>query len=135
MKLDPAIVSVIEDCAFQSHEGTIDFMTVVARLAAVGVESYHADYRQKETIYYLSNDSAHIVELTPPHAAIADKFDASVVQNAVRDAQRGEVKYVDFMDLTMKAGCIGYFVWVAGRHVQYFGRRGEVHTEHFPTLN
>jgi uncharacterized protein YbcV (DUF1398 family) len=135
MDIDAAVITVIEDCAFQSHEGAIDFATVVARLSAVGVESYHADYRQKETTYYLSNDFTHLVELSPPHVAIADAFDAPAVQNAVRGAQKGEIKYTEFMNLTMKAGCIGYMVWITGRQVQYFGRRGEVHTEYFPTLN
>jgi len=23
-------------------------------------------------------------------------------------------------------------VWIAGRHVTYFGRKGEMHVEHFP---
>jgi uncharacterized protein YbcV (DUF1398 family) len=33
---------------------------------------------------------------------------------------------------TMDAGCVGYTVWIAGRHVAYVGRRGEVHVERFP---
>ena len=32
----------------------------------------------------------------------------------------------------MSAGCIGYMVWIAGRHVSYFGRQGEVYIEPFP---
>jgi hypothetical protein len=30
------------------------------------------------------------------------------------------------------AGCVGYFVQITGQCVQYFGRKGEVHTEWFP---
>ena len=32
----------------------------------------------------------------------------------------------------MAAGCVGYFVQIAGRRVLYFGRRGEIYTELFP---
>jgi len=32
-----------------------------------------------------------------------------------------------FKRLTGKAGCEGYAVWIAGRLVTYYGRKGEVH--------
>ena len=37
------------------------------------------------------------------------------------------------MRLSMLAGCVGYIVWIAGRHVTYFGHRGEQHVEPFPS--
>jgi hypothetical protein len=40
--------------------------------------------------------------------------------------------YPEFLRLSRAAGCVGYVVWLAGRHVTYFGRRGETHVEHFP---
>ena len=40
--------------------------------------------------------------------------------------------YPEFKRLSMQAGCIGYWVWIAGRHVTYYGRKGETHVEHFP---
>jgi hypothetical protein len=30
------------------------------------------------------------------------------------------------------AGCVGYFVQIAGRRTLYFGRNGETHVELFP---
>jgi hypothetical protein len=39
--------------------------------------------------------------------------------------------YPEFKALTQAAGCIGYTVWIAGRHVVYLGRRGESHVERF----
>lgn len=124
--------SVIEECARRSHEGTIDFGTVVATLAAAGVESYHANYRRGETTYYLSSGETHAVSLAAPRIPIAAAFDTEGVQAAVRGAQSGQVKYPEFVRRTMTAGCVGYLVWIAGRHVQYLGRRGELHVEHFP---
>jgi uncharacterized protein YbcV (DUF1398 family) len=65
-------------------------------------------------------------------APVAEAFSASAVEASVRQAQRGEIKYPQFVKQTAKAGCIGYFVQITGKHVQYFGRNGEVHTEWFP---
>ncbi len=53
-------------------------------------------------------------------------------QAAIRGAQRAEVVYPEFLELSRAAGCVGYMVWIAGRHVSYFGRKGEVHVERFP---
>jgi hypothetical protein len=40
--------------------------------------------------------------------------------------------YPEFKRLSEQAGCIGYIVWITGRHVTYFGRNGETHVERFP---
>ncbi|QNM95436.1 DUF1398 family protein [Chitinimonas koreensis] len=132
MQQDTTAQAAIEDYARRSHAGTIDFGSVVRGLAAAGVASYHADYRRRETAYYLADDTVHALHLPAPDIAIADGFNAEAVAAAVRGAQRGEVAYPDFMRLTMAAGCVGYLVWIDGRQVQYFGRRGEIHVEHFP---
>ena len=99
----------------------------------VGVESYFADYRARTTTYYLPDGQAHSVALHGSDIAIANGFNAAGVQAAVRGAQQGDVEYPEFLKLTKAAGCVGYIVWIAGRHVDYFGRRGEVHVEHFPS--
>ncbi|WAS94587.1 nuclear transport factor 2 family protein [Nannocystis punicea] len=132
MTNDSANVQTIEDCARQSHAGTIDFGTVVTRLAAAGVESYHVDYRVGRTTYYTAAGQVHTFELHLQEPAIAAEFDGAAVQAAVRGAQQGEVKYPEFVRRTRAAGCVGYDVWIAGRHVVYHGRRGERHVEHFP---
>lgn len=130
-----ASIKIIEHCAARSHAGTIDFASLVTQIAAIGVESYHADYRRSETTYYFADGSSHVVSLSPPRVTIADTMDILAIQEAVRGAQRGEIKYIEFMSRTMCAGCIGYIVWISGQHVQYLGRRGEVHTERFPSIN
>ena len=65
---------------------------------------------------------------------VADAFDAPGVKAAIRGAQQGVVMYPEFVHLTKQAGCASYVVWIAGRHVTYFGRRGETHVERFPDL-
>ncbi len=122
----------IERCARASKDGSAHFPDIVAALVGVGVESYFADYRANATTYYLPDGDAHAVPLAPPDVAIADTFDAAAVQAAIRGAQSGRVMYPEFLRLSRAAGCVGYVAWLAGRHVAYFGRRGETHVERFP---
>ena len=126
-------VATIEQCAHRAHAGTMSFGEVVQTLAASGVEAYFADYRGKATTYYLATGQVVRVTLPAPAVPVAEAFDAASVQAAIRGAQSGEIKYPEFVQRTMSAGCMGYVVWIAGRHVQYFGRRGEAHVEHFPS--
>jgi len=130
--MDDTIRQTIERCARASKEGTAHFPDIVAALAGVGVESYFADYRANATTYYLPDGQAHAVALAPPDVAIADAFDAQAVQQAIRGAQSGRVMYPEFLRLSRAAGCVGYVVWIDGRHVTYFGRRGQTHVERFP---
>ena len=131
--MNPTIQDVIEKCAHESHAGMLTFPEVLGRLVEVGVESYFADYRAQSTTYYLSNNDAHRVAMPMPAIEIPNTFNKNGVISAIRGAQSDQVRYPEFLELTMSAGCIGYIVWIAGRHVSYYGRRGEVHVEHFPS--
>ncbi|MES2283960.1 MAG: DUF1398 family protein [Pseudomonadota bacterium] len=122
----------IDHYARSSYAGTISFGEVVMGLMQAGVESYFADYRAPSTTWYLPSGESYCVKLAAPAVAIPAEFDAAAVQAAIRGAQSGKVKYPGFMALSMAAGCVGYMVWIAGRHVSYFGRKGEVHIEPFP---
>lgn len=125
--------NVVEACARGSLANELNFPQVVARLAEIGVERYHADYSRSEVTYYLASGDSHVVSLAhPPHEAGAT-FSASAVESAVRQSQRGEHTYLDFIAKTMAAGCVGYFVQITGRQALYFGRNGEIHVEKFPT--
>lgn len=123
---------VIEKCAHQSHAGLLTFTEALGRLVEVGVESYFADYRNQSTTYYLSSNDALSIPMAMPSIEIPKSFNKDGVVSAIRGAQSDAVRYPEFLKLTMTAGCIGYIVWIAGRHVSYFGRQGEVHIEHFP---
>ena len=126
-------IETIEQAAAQSIRGEISFGEVVGRLMAIGLERYHADYTRGESTFYFPDGSTHVVALPVPAKPIADAFSAAAVESAVRQAQRGELKYAGFLEKTFDAGCVGYFVLIAGRCVQYFGRRGETHVEKFPS--
>ena len=115
-----------------SCQGTTHFGQVIGQLAGAGVESYHVDYRSGRATYYLPDGSTADFSFERPPHGIADAFDASGVRAAILGAQQGRVMYPEFKTLSQRAGCVAYTVWIAGRHVTYFGRRGEAHVERFP---
>lgn len=123
--------NLIRECFTASSEGRMPFGQVVGELLTAGVESYAVDYRSRRTIYYVGSE-ALAFDMEVPDMEIGGQFDAAAVQVAIRGSQRGEVLYPQFKRLSMQAGCVGYTVWLAGRHVSYFGRRGETHVEPFP---
>lgn len=129
--MDDGTRETIERCARASREGTAHFPEIVRALLEAGVESYFADYRANVTTYYLPDGQMHAVALAPPPVPVAAAFDAAALQAAIRGAQAGQVMYPAFLRLSRAAGCVGYVAWLAGRHVAYYGRRGERHVERF----
>ncbi|MBX3444682.1 MAG: DUF1398 family protein [Planctomyces sp.] len=123
---------VIQGCAHGALTGELAFPEIVGRLAKIGVERYHADYSRQEITYYLADGDSLVVATLHPSHTTATEFSASAVEHAVRQSQRNQHTYLDFIQKTMAAGCVGYFVQITGRRVSYFGRHGESHVEHFP---
>lgn len=130
--MNPMVKQTITECTEASAAGRIHFGEVVATLVGVGVESYLVDYRAGRTTYYFPDGNVLTLETHHAQEVVADAFDAPGVQAAIRGAQQGLVMYPEFVRLTKQAGCTSYVVWIAGRHVTYFGRRGEMHVERFP---
>ena len=123
---------VIHDCVRGSLTGELTFPDIVSRLAAIGVERYHADYSRSEKTFYLADGDSICVTIPWGDFPTGEAFSAQAVESAVRQSQRGEHTYLDFIRKTMEAGCVGYFVLITGRRAVYFGRRGESHVELFP---
>ena len=123
---------ILEACVRGSLAGELTFPEIVGRLIGIGVERYHADYSRHEITYYFPDGDSLIVATTHPSHPTGTDFSASAVEAAVRQSQRNEHTYLDFIHKTMAAGCVGYFVQITGRRVIYFGRNGESHVEHFP---
>ena len=115
-----------------SNEGKMHFAEVITRLVAAGIESYSVDYRSHHATYFLDNDETIAFELDTPATSIPRQFIGEDLQAAIRGSQQGVVMYPEFKRLSMAAGCVGYTVWISGRHVTYFGRNGETHVERFP---
>ncbi|MDR6153052.1 uncharacterized protein YbcV (DUF1398 family) [Acidovorax delafieldii] len=115
-----------------SNQGIIHFGEVVGQLIDARVESYRVDYRSGRTTYYLPDCATAEFIFERPQQGIADTFDGEAVRAAIVGAEKGRVMYPEFKRLSQSAGCVGNTVWIAGRHVTYLGRRGEMHVERFP---
>lgn len=124
---------VIQQCAHGALHGVLTFPEIFGKLASIGVERYHADYPRQEITYYMSNTESLVVSTPHPLHQIAKDFSGASVESAVRQSQRNEHSYLDFIRKTAEAGCVGYFVQITGRRVIYFGRNGDCHVEYFPS--
>ena len=123
---------VIQKCATGALSGELTFPEIVNKLAEIGIERYHADFSRHEITYYCPDGDSMVVASTHPTHTTAVEFSTSAVEAAVRQSQRNEHTYLDFIRKIMAAGCVGYFVQITGRRVIYFGRGGDSHVEHFP---
>ena len=125
-------INAAKECADLSSAGKIHFGEVVGLLIKAGIERYHADYSRGENTYYTPDGGSCVVPMEHEPTPIAQNFSASGVEAAVRQAQAGEIMYPQFTRQVLAAGCVGYFVQITGKCVQYFGRNGEIHAECFP---
>jgi uncharacterized protein YbcV (DUF1398 family) len=130
--MTPAQEHSIRETFIASNQGHIHFAEVVGKLVQAGVESYQVDYRSNQSIYHNHQDEALILTMTPSEQTIAQEFSAEKIVAAIRGAQLGTVMYPEFKRLSKETGCVGYTVWIVGRQVTYFGRKGETHVERFP---
>jgi uncharacterized protein YbcV (DUF1398 family) len=112
--------------------GKLNFGEIVGKLMGEGVESYRADYVRKETTYYMPNGEFHVVPMKFKNHPLAQEFSAEGIQAAIKASQRQELKYIDFIPRSLDAGVANYVVFIHGKKVVYFGRKGEMHTEPFP---
>ncbi len=129
---NPTACDIIQATFDDSIQGRIHFGQVVGNLMRAKVASYHVDYRAGRTTCFLPQDATLDLRFELPNTAIAEAFDAEALRAAIRGAQQGAVMYPAFLELSQQAGCVGYTVWIVGRHVTYFGRNGETHVERFP---
>jgi uncharacterized protein YbcV (DUF1398 family) len=131
--MNQEIIAVMREVARRSHEGTIPFPEVVGKLTEAGVEQYFADLRRGSRTFYMPNGDSHVEESSSPAVSIGEQFSEADIVSALRTIQRGEIDYQEFVRRIMAAGCMGYFVYIAGRQAHYLGRRGERYEEMFPT--
>ena len=127
-------LAMMHECARLSDQGKISFPEVVRKLSKAGVERYHTDLCVQEHVYYMPNGETHVEPMVLPPWPIAKDFSEEWMKLAVQAIQSGEIQYPEFLRRIMLAGCIGYFVLLEGHKVQYFGRKGEIHTELIPVL-
>jgi uncharacterized protein YbcV (DUF1398 family) len=123
---------VIHELAIATQQGKMTFPQVVKGLLEVGVESYLVDFATKQKIHYLTDGTTHTVPMILNPDAIAAEFDGVALVAAIRGAQADTVRYPEFVKRATAAGVIGYWAFLTGKRVIYFGRKGEQHIEEFP---
>ena len=67
-----------------------------------------------------------------PLSPIANEFSSTGIVSAIRAAQNDTIRYPEFIKRAAAAGVIGYWAFLTGKKVIYFGRQGEFHVEDFP---
>ena len=124
---------IITETARKTLDGTMSFPDVVCQLLTAGVEYYHVDYVKLCKTFYSEEGDAVVTpinyEQLPPVAA---DFDVLALRADILDSQRHSQPYRDFTRRAMEAGAQGYFAFLRGKRVTYFGRQGDQHTEWFP---
>jgi len=125
--------TIIAETARKTLAGAISFPEVVGQLLAAGVEYYHVDYAGLKKTFYDANGDLVVTPINyeglPPVAA---DFDIAALRADILDSQRNHQSYRDFTRRAMAAGVQGYFAFLRGKRVTYFGRQGDQHTEWFP---
>lgn len=132
--MDEQLAATAQRCLNGAYDGTLDFPAIVGTLIDAGFEGYDVDYRRGKTTYFLPNGESVELGMPKTEGAVAAEFRASVVEQAVREAQTKAPGYTysGFCAKVKAAGCAGYMVSFVGRRVLYFGRTAETHVEHFP---
>lgn len=126
----------VENTVRKVHEGSdsesMAFPAVIAALIAAGVERYTCDLVLAERTYYLPDGGGYRFASRRHARGAAAAFSPGGVEAAVRRSQAGKIRYGEFCDEVLAAGCVGYIVSIVGRRAVYFGRSGETFVEPFP---
>jgi uncharacterized protein YbcV (DUF1398 family) len=129
--MDAHVKNIVREMSAASDEERITFPEVVNALMEVQIERYHADLVTGRKTYYLADGDFADVE-GHKFGGAALTFSAEGVEKAVRAIQGRKIAYRKFCRLIADAGCVGYFVSLAGRRAVYYGRTGDEHVEWFP---
>lgn len=124
---------VINSLAKATLDGSMPFPQIVGKLIAEGVEYYHVDYPSNSfTFYTAAGSTVTATILFEGLPDVASEFDAEALQAAILDSQQHGQKFRQFCERAMLAGVQGYFAFLRGQRVTYFGRQGDQHVEWFP---
>lgn len=133
--MTPQTIDVVEACTRASDEGRTTFGNVVGQLMAAGVERYHADLSRADKIYFMPDGTSHRTPCASVVTTPADGFNADGVVAAIRAIQSQTIKYDEFCERIVAAGCVGYLVSLTGRRAVYYGRSGDSYVEPFPSFD
>jgi uncharacterized protein YbcV (DUF1398 family) len=122
----------IHEAAIATQQGKMTFPQVVQQLIAAGVESYLVDYTSAQKTHYFADGSTFAIPMILDPGPIAPEFNPEALIAAIRGAQADTVRYPEFVQRATAAGVVGYWAFLTGKRVVYFGRNGGQHIEEFP---
>lgn len=122
----------MKEVSIATQEGKMTFPQVVGKLLEIGVESYFVDFAAKRKTYYLADGVTHTEAMILKLDPVAAEFSQSDLVTAIRGAQADTIRYPEFVKRSTAAGVSGYWAFLTGKQVAYFGRKGESHLEYFP---
>lgn len=109
------------------------FTEIVGKLISEGVEYYHVDYVLSQFCFYGTAGGVVLVPLLlGAPRPIAPLLDEEALRSAIVDSQQNGQKFKDFSRRAVESGVAGYFAFLSGKRVIYFGRQGDQHVEWFP---
>ena len=125
--------TLVRSLALATVSGSIPFPSIVGQLIAERVEYYHVDYIRLQFTFYGTEGGVIVAPLAIENLpAVASDFNGSALRGAILDSQQTGQKFTQFCKRAMEAGVQGYFAFLRGRRVAYFGRNGDHHIEWFP---
>lgn len=84
--------------------------------------------------FYMLDGNTYIETIVVGLTAVAEEFSLPGIVAAIRGAQADTIRYPEFVTLSTAAGVIGYWAYLTGKKVIYFGRKGEFPVEEFPRV-
>lgn len=128
--MDQVLIQQVSDATLA---GTMSFPEVVGNLLKAGVVFYYVDYlQQQKTFYSITNDSVSTRISYQNLPTVPTQLDKAHLKAIILDSQSNHQTYESFTRRAMQAGTVGYFAFLVGQRVVYWGRDGESHTEYFP---
>lgn len=125
--------NLINELGQATVTGSMPFPEIVGKLIATGVEYYHVDYASLQFHFYGTEGGVVVVPLLlGALQPIAPQLDKAALRAAIVDSQQNGQKFRDFSRRAVEAGVAGYFAFLSGKRVVYFGRQGDQHVEWFP---
>lgn len=123
----------IHAMALASMSGILPFPNIVKHLIEEGVEYYHVDYVTRQFTFYNGEGDVVIAPLSMDSLpTVASDFDVEALRAAIMDSQQHGQKFATFSVRAVEAGVHGYYAFLRGKRVTYFGRTGDQHVEWFP---
>ena len=123
----------INSLAKATQDGKMPFPEIVEKLIANGVEYYHVDFVTYSFTFYNALGATVSTPLCYEDLPIlSNTFNSGELKSAIIDSQQHGQKFRVFCERAIKAGTHGYFAFLSGKRVVYYGCSGEQHIELFP---